>query len=218
MNVGKAPLRILVFVRAPVPGQVKTRLAAAIGPEAAAALYQRMAMRCIDAACAAAPGQVELWCAPDASHEFFRGLQAGRRLSLHVQSAGDIGERMAHALQSALVRAESALLMGSDVPSISEDMLREAAAALQSGSDAVLCPAVDGGYGLIGLRRFDASVFAGIEWSTAAVTRETLQRFDALNWRSTRIDGCWDVDEPEDLARLSRLHGFEDLLRHPKLC
>lgn len=211
MILGKVPVRILVFVRAPVAGQVKTRLAVAIGPERAAALYRRMAMRCIDAACAAAPGQVELWCAPDASHEIFRSLQAERGLSLHVQSAGNIGERMAHALQSALGRAESALLMGSDVPSISAGMLRDAITALQAGSDAVLCPAADGGYGLIGLRRFDASVFAGIAWSTSSVASETLDKLNALDWRVARIGGCWDVDGPDDLARLSRLPGFEDV-------
>jgi rSAM/selenodomain-associated transferase 2/rSAM/selenodomain-associated transferase 1 len=209
-SLGKAELRLLVFVRAPVPGSVKTRLAAAIGPERAAALYRRMALRCIDTACSAAPGAVELWCAPDASHEFFQGLAADRGLALRVQSPGDIGERMSHALEDALRRADTALLMGSDVPSITAAQLREAAGLLRPGGDAVVCPAEDGGYGLIGLRRHDARVFAGIDWSTPAVMRQTRERFDSLGWRLAEQEGCWDVDEPADLARLAMLQGFED--------
>lgn len=208
--IAKTALRVLVFVRAPVPGEVKTRLAAAIGAERAAALYRRMALRCIDQACAAAPDAVELWCAPDASHEFFRELGRDRGFALHAQPQGDIGERMSLALRSALDRAESALLMGSDVPSITTGMLIDAAGALRSGHDAVLCPAADGGYGLIGLRRHDARVFTGVDWSTPAVTRQTLERFDSLGWRVRQLDACWDVDEPSDLPRLATLPGFAD--------
>jgi len=210
--VSVSALRMLVFVRAPVPGTVKTRLARSVGSEAASLIYRQMVQRCIANACAAHPGAVELVCTPDATHPFFAECVRRHGVTIGVQREGDLGERMSEALRGALAAASAALLMGSDVPAISADDLRAAAAALQAGQDAVICPTEDGGYGLIGLRRHDPRVFEAVAWSTPAVLDQTRSAFSRLGWNWTELPLRWDVDEAADLERLATLPGFAKLL------
>ncbi len=205
-------LRVQVFLRAPVPGTVKTRLAHGVGEAAATLIYRQMAEHCIASACAAHPGAVELVCTPDAVHPFFAECVQRHGVTLGVQVGGDLGARMSRALHSALQAADVALLMGSDVPSIGVADLQAAAAALQAGQDAVICPTEDGGYGLIGLRRHDPRVFEGIAWSTPAVLEQTRSAFSALGWRWTELPQRWDVDEVADLERLATLPEFSAVL------
>ena len=93
------------------------------------------------------------------------------------------------------------LLIGTDCPALDAACLRRAANAL-SETDAVILPTADGGYALLGLRRFDASVFADIAWSTPTVAATTLARLDALGWSCTRLPLVHDIDEPADLVHL----------------
>jgi len=81
--------------------------------------------------------------------------------------------------------------------------LREAAAVLQAGHDAVLGPAEDGGYVLIGLARTSPRVFDGIAWGSPHVMRDTRARLGALGWRWHELAELWDIDRPADLARLA---------------
>jgi hypothetical protein len=120
-------------------------------------------------------------------------------VSLHLQQGDDLGERMARALS----RAMPAIVMGSDCPSLTPADLREAAAALDWGVDAVLGPARDGGYVLLGLRRIDASLFEGITWGTDTVLQETRSRLRSLGWRWHELPTRFDIDRPEDLRLLS---------------
>lgn len=96
----------------------------------------------------------------------------------------------------------AAILVGTDVPSMMVDDLRQAAAALAAGDDPVLGPAEDGGYWLVGMRRMADAVFADVPWSTDVVLAATLQRCIALGWRVAEIATRWDVDRPEDIERL----------------
>ena len=201
-------LRILVFAKAPEPGQVKTRLARTIGDVAAAFVYRAMTRHCIDNAEAAIPGGVEIWCSPNHRHPFFTECVAGRYMVLRDQASGDLGTRMSQAFQYTLRRSASALLLGTDVPSIDADDLRVAAVVLAAGKDAVICPTEDGGYGLIGLRRHDESIFRDIAWGTNQVMAQTRARFSALSWDWHELPQRWDVDEPQDLLRLADLPGF----------
>jgi glycosyltransferase A (GT-A) superfamily protein (DUF2064 family) len=108
---------------------------------------------------------------------------------------------MQRAAAQALRRARAMILVGTDCPALSVRDLRRAARALQGGADAVLAPADDGGYALIGLRRADPRVFGGIAWGTNAVYADTRRRTDALGWRVRVQRTVWDLDRPEDLAR-----------------
>jgi rSAM/selenodomain-associated transferase 1 len=193
---------VLVFAKAPEPGQVKTRLAARIGAGPAAVLAARLTLRALATTRAADVGPVELWCAPDMAHPFFELCRRRHDVLLREQSGADLGARMAHALRAALAHHPAAILVGTDVPCMNVEDLRGAAAALVAGADAVFGPAEDGGYWLVGLRRVADDVFSAVPWSTDAVLGVTRQRCAGLGWRVEEIATRWDVDRPEDLERL----------------
>lgn len=195
---------ILVFAKAPVAGEVKTRLIPALGAEGAATLHRRLTEVALQAACAAAPGGVELWCAPDASHPVFAALARQFSVMLHVQADGDLGGRMANALADALTRSEAALLIGSDIAVMDDAVLRAALDGLRDGADVVVVPAEDGGYVLIGLRHAAPELFRDMAWSTPGVMAETRQRARMGNLRVAELPPLWDVDNPSDLQRVER--------------
>ena len=94
------------------------------------------------------------------------------------------------------------VLVGSDCPALEPRDLRVASRWLHS-CDAVIAPAEDGGYPLIGLRRASAPLFEGIAWSSAEVMAQTRTRIARLGWRLRELRSLWDVDRPDDLARLA---------------
>jgi len=198
--------RIMIFAKAPAPGRVKTRLVPALGAGAAAALHRQLVERTLATARAAALGPIELWCAPSTSDPFFALCARQHGVALREQGEGDLGARMGRALESALAQGIPALLVGSDCPALTPEYLREAAAALINGTDAVIGPAEDGGYVLIGLARSpSAPLFADIAWGSATVMRETRVRLARFDWRWRELATLWDVDRPEDLLRLGEL-------------
>jgi len=198
--------RVMVFAKAPTPGRVKTRLIPSLGESGAAELQRQLIERTLRTAAAAGLGALELWCAPGPDDPFFAACAARHDIGLRTQSEGDLGARMAGALESALAAGSPGLLIGCDCPALTAAYLREAAAALTDGNDAVLGPAEDGGYVLIGLSRSPpAELFAGIAWGTATVMEETRMRLARLHWRWRELALMWDLDRPEDLPRLGQL-------------
>ena len=168
-------------------------------------MQQLLIQRALLTAVAAGLGQVEIWCAPDCSHPFFHACAQRHGIALQQQCDGDLGLRMRHALEEAARAGSAALLIGSDCPALTPEYLRNAAAALAGGCEAVYGPAEDGGYGLVGLaRRAPDRIFDGIAWGTAGVMRETRLRLAAAGWHWREMPLIWDVDRPEDLPRLSR--------------
>ncbi len=208
-----APLHIAVFAKAPVPGQVKTRLIPSLGAERAALVYQAMTHHALRIASEIAPAQVSLWCAGDISHPFFASCTQGETPARYRQCEGDIGQRMADCLRHCLVRHEHVLLIGTDAPVLTAIDLRDAAQALRAPVKMVFTPAEDGGYVLVGMRRDDpsslrralAAAFDGIAWSTAAVMAQTRAGCHASGWEAGRewieMPTRWDVDTPADYAR-----------------
>jgi len=195
------PVTIAVFARAPVPGRVKTRLARVIGNAAAAALHERLVLRTLATARAAAPGKVELWCAPDTSHPFLERCAQEFAATLRVQAEGDLGERMAHAF--AQHAGHPLVLIGSDCPALEARDLHDAICALAS-HDAVFAPAEDGGYVLVALERPAPGLFRDIAWGTAEVMQATRERARHAGIKLAELRTLWDVDRPEDLRRLAR--------------
>ncbi len=196
--------RLLVFARPPVPGRVKTRLIPVLGAEAAAALYGRMLDRILTTASRFRAAEAELWCDTDLPiGEDCRELAAGFGISLHCQQGGDLGARMHHALAAAPSEA-GAVLIGSDCPAYSVDYLSLAFAALRD-HDAVLGPALDGGYVLIGVKRSQPRLFQDILWGGSEVMEQTRERLRELNWRWAELPALRDVDRPEDLVHFSGL-------------
>lgn len=195
---------ILVFARAPVPGRVKTRLIPALGAEGAARLHRELVRHTLHEAVAAGAGRVELWIA-DAGHgDELAALAAEAGVVVRHQRGDDLGERMAVALADAIERGGPALVVGSDCPWLDAAVLSTVVAELVS-RDAILGPALDGGYVLLGLHRVERSLFEDIPWGTERVLALTRERLAALGWNWTELEPRSDIDRPEDLPRLHAL-------------
>jgi rSAM/selenodomain-associated transferase 1 len=196
-----ASCAVIVFAKAPVPGTVKTRLAAGIGIEAAARLAERMLVEAVARALEASVGPVALCCAPDARHPAFAQLAARAPVALCEQGDGDLGERMHRAFRRFLGLHDRAIVIGTDAPGLDAAYLRDAAARLTDHA-AVIGPALDGGYTLIGLRRSAPELFTGIAWSTPEVLDQTRMALRRLGIAHAELAPLADVDEPEDLRHV----------------
>jgi rSAM/selenodomain-associated transferase 1 len=196
---------LVVFAKAPQPGRVKTRLVPLLGERGAARLHARMIESTLQVAREARFARVELHCAPDARHPIFSRLARRYSVTLRVQARGDLGARMLASCKRVLRTANAVVLIGTDCPALRPADLRAAQRALREEADAVLSPAEDGGYALIGLRRVSPRLFSRIEWGGDSVLQETRRRLRALGWRWRELRVVWDVDRPQDYRRLARL-------------
>ncbi len=196
-------MRIAVFAKAPVAGQVKTRLAPLLGAEGAAALHAGLVRQALSTATRSGLGPVELWCAPDETHPFFARCAEQFALTLHRQSGADLGARMRAAFAHGLGAGDRVIVIGSDCPALETGDLRAAAAAL-ADHDAAIVPAEDGGYVLIALARPLPELFDGIAWGEASVMGRTRSRLGDSRARWKELPKRWDVDRPEDYLRLQR--------------
>ena len=209
--MSKHDTALLVFAKAPIPGQAKTRLIPALGGAGAAELHARLARHTLKSAVTANIGAVTLWCAPDATHPFFAECVREFDVQLQVQQGADLGQRMAHALACGLHCARHVLLIGTDCPTLTPDTLREAAHRLQEECAVVFVPAEDGGYALVGVRDMAPAIFDGIAWDSETVMAQTRLRLSAQDtlWQELAVQA--DIDIPQDLQRLQHTH--PDLLQ-----
>ncbi|MGB5856189.1 MAG: TIGR04282 family arsenosugar biosynthesis glycosyltransferase [Oceanisphaera sp.] len=203
--------RIIIFAKAPVAGLAKTRLAAALSAEGAARLARYMLTSTIDACLTANIGPVELCMSPAPDAPEWADVALPPTLIFSSQGGGDLGKRMACAAYRALsgnTRVEhktpqqQVLLVGTDCPQLSPELLRHAAHRLTS-LDALLHPTWDGGYALLGLRHFNHQLFTNMPWSTPTVAALTQARLTQLGWRYTLAEKLHDIDEPADLFWLT---------------
>jgi rSAM/selenodomain-associated transferase 1 len=194
--------RLLVFTRTPRAGQVKTRLIPLLGAQGAADFHDRLIHHCLQTVTHAALCPVELWCAPSSNDAFFQACRERYGVDLYDQAQGELGERMHDALASVLARAESAVLIGTDIPSLEAADLDAALQALQQGKDAVLGPARDGGYYLIGMKHANLRLFERVTWGTSTVFQETVSRLRQFDMDWLRLREQADVDTPDDYQRL----------------
>lgn len=193
---------LVVFAKAPQPGSVKTRLMPALGAGGAATLARRLLGHALTQATAANMASVELCMSPAPHDPAWQGIEVAPGVTLTGQGLGDLGERMARAVQRAISQHQRpVMLMGTDCPALTGARLNEAARQL-AGHDAVLLPARDGGYVLIGLKAPCPALFSAMPWSTSVVAHETLRRMAALGLRVWQGPTLQDIDEPADLACL----------------
>jgi rSAM/selenodomain-associated transferase 1 len=207
-----AEVCIEVFARAPEIGFTKTRLIPSLGAAGAAALHERLVRRTLRTTVDACVGPVQLWCTPNRDHDFFADCAARYGVTLHEQGDGDLGIRMERTLTAGIAAFGGAILVGCDCPVFSKEDFREAARLLKSGVDVVMTPAEDGGYTLIAASRVDPSLFTGIAWGGDEVMTVTRKRLRVLQWNFREMRTLWDVDRPEDLARLQGDPQFNELL------
>jgi uncharacterized protein len=202
------PAHLIVMAREPVPGQVKTRLAGELGPEGAARLQGALALDL----CERLARRFEMTVAadPDPGSAFFQDIAQRTGAKLVPQCPGDLGARMARALEARLRAGDAAaLLIGTDLPALPGGHLTAAAAELTRHA-LVLGPAADGGYYAVGaarsaLLRWDAvcaRMFTGIRWGGPSVLHDTLVRAEDLD---LALGPAWyDLDEARDLKPLLR--------------
>lgn len=184
-----------VFVRAPIPGRAKTRLARRIGDEAACDLYRAFVEDTV-ASLAERPA-LSLVLSATERHPFLEALAARSGARFELQVDGDLGVRMEAALATSLARGPRALVVGSDAPTLPPGLVLEAARALET-SELVFAPAGDGGYVLVGAARVPR--LAPVRWSTRHALADS---WEANGHLVRRLLPPWyDVDEPDDLALL----------------
>jgi len=187
--------KLIVFVKAPRAGAVKTRLAEAIGAPAAVAAYCQLVETLLNQL--QGLSGVEVCYTPDgAAGEIQQWLREG--LSSNPQGDGDLGQRLQSAFRRAFrAGAKRVAIIGSDCPAIRVEDIREAWSGLQT-HDVVLGPAADGGYWLIGLRQLQPALFRNIPWSTEYVFRETILRVQHAGLSFRLLRQLADVDTDRD--------------------
>jgi len=185
---------ICIFAKPPVAGQVKTRLAAAIGLEAAARLARAFLEDTIESVQTLPWAQAALATTED--------VEAG--VPVLLQGEGDLGARIERVLAAALERAPAAIAIGADTPALPTRFLESARTALRD-ADAAIGPAEDGGFYLLALRRCPAGLLGDLPWSSVNTLQATLNRFRVSGLRTWLLDPWFDVDRIEDMERLRTL-------------
>ncbi len=194
---------VAIFAKAPVPGQVKTRLTPPLTPAEAAQVARVCLEETMRRFVPAVRAQFSLhWDGPADSSLLDRATGLG--LEVFPQSEGDLGARLRAAFRLLRLRgASKTLAIGSDSPTLDPSWIAAAIDALDE-TDLVLGPAEDGGYYLIGEREETVGIFEGIPWSTTEVARVTLERAKALGLSVHRLPRGYDVDDAESLRRALR--------------
>ncbi len=191
-------MQIAVFAKAPVEGRVKTRLAPLLGSAGATALHRQLVESTLFRARDADLGAVTLWLDGDPDQPEMHALIKRQRVRVQRQQGADLGARMHAALTRMLDDdPRGCLLIGSDCPALQPQHLQHAAALL-AGRDAVLGPALDGGYVLIGLRAPQPALFEAIDWGSDRVLDSTRGRIAALGLDCAELDPLPDLDTPDD--------------------
>jgi rSAM/selenodomain-associated transferase 1 len=137
-------------------------------------------------------------------HPMIQQWAKAPNLSLFLQQGEDLGLRMMHAARSALQHYQQVVLLGVDCPALTPLHLQQVFAWLES-CDAVLGPAQDGGYVLLGLKSAPESLFKGHSWGQADVAETTRMAMGELHWDWRELPLLWDLDRAEDLAKLDSL-------------
>jgi rSAM/selenodomain-associated transferase 1 len=199
-NSGNA---LLIFVKYPSPGTVKTRLSPELTPEQGAAFYRALAEEVIQANISGAGYESIVCFSPENARREVRSW-LGPDLRLWSQLGDDLGSRQFHAMRQALEGGyRKAAIIGSDCPTITPGDV-EAAFSSLSANDLVLGPCEDGGYYLIGATRPIESVFEGISWGSQRVLSETLEKAQEAGLTFELLDVKYDIDSYSDLERYYR--------------
>lgn len=186
---------LMIFVKNPVSGKVKTRLGSSIGSTNALLVYKKLLAHTREVA-----SQVEtnrqVWYSSMIDH---RDSWNKERFDKKLQSGSDLGERMSVAFQKAFEDGyENVVIIGSDCADITSRHIKDAFHALIT-DDAVIGPSKDGGYYLLGISKYTPDIFTGISWSTQEVFEQTVGRFEHLGLSYSVLDVLNDIDTIEDL-------------------
>jgi rSAM/selenodomain-associated transferase 1 len=184
---------VSLFLKAPVPGTVKTRLAEALGDDGALKAYRSMVEFLLKRL---AGVTIHIHHTPEDPVPMIAWL--GEGYACFPQKGSDLGERLIYAMELEFVRgAEKLIFLGGDCPYVDEGRINDAFIALED-HDVVLGPASDGGYYLIGVRHILPELFTGIAWGSDSVFRTTVEICRQLGFRYALLPKESDVDDLAD--------------------
>jgi hypothetical protein len=191
------------MAKAPVPGRVKTRLCPPLTEEQAASLAHGFLLDALARARTLAAAALYLAYSPPDAEAIFQEI-AGEGITCLPQEGDDLGQRMDRLSRRLLAAGHPAVaIIGTDTPTLPVSVLADALDRLAGGhADLVLGPSEDGGYYLIGMRRPLHGIFADIAWGGPTVLADTRERAAGLGLKVSLLQPWFDVDTPEDLARL----------------
>jgi len=187
---------LIVFVKYPQAGLVKTRLAKDLGEQEAVVLYERLAKMIIKRTKADVYHQAIFYCPQDKRKEIMAWL--GQDLEFQPQERGGLGIKMQEAFRQIFNQGvKKAIIIGTDSPFISKEVISRAFKCLDS-NQCVVGPAYDGGYYLLGLSEFNDSIFKDISWSTKDVFIQTMERLKKINFKVSVLEKQLDIDTHQD--------------------
>lgn len=206
MTVAVTPTTLVIFAKAPLAGQVKTRLQPEFDRDQSLAIHRTLVRHTVAVARQLDDMVIELWVS--GAHEFWQqldGVGSGKGdIRVYTQHGNSLGERMHNACQQVLRRSERVLLIGSDCPAMTAAYLRRAVAQLQR-VPVVLGPAEDGGYVMIAMTTAVIErvwpLFESIHWGSTKVLAQTRAALDDQQLDHAEMEMLWDIDRPEDIAR-----------------
>lgn len=197
--------KLLIFTRSPVLGEVKTRLQPEYSPEQSLGIHKKLLLKTLALTKEFENIDIELCCAPDRNTLFFLECENNFPITLSNQQGADLGERMAYSLSVALQTHHKVVVIGTDCPDIDKAYITQAFNTLND-VDAVIGPAEDGGYVLLGLQKFSIELFIGFNWGSDSVLAQTRKILNELSYSYEELGIMHDLDRPEDLVR------YKDLL------
>jgi len=198
---------LVIFAKAPIPGEVKTRLCPPLTPDEAATLHGSFVLDMLERSKTAVaklklPLDRYLACMPSSTLVFFKIMEERQGVKLIDQVGDDLGTRMQHTFETMFMkRYHRVFIVGTDVPSLPLNHYAQALTLLET-NDLVLGPALDGGYYLIGLKQMVPDLFVGIPWSTDRVLEMTQEKAATLGLKTALLPPWRDVDTIEDLRSL----------------
>lgn len=197
MSGETAQTALCVFAKEPIEGEVKTRLAATLGTVNATRLAQAFLTDTLELAVRLRSTKVILAWSGDRA----RAPSIDGRVEVWPQGDGDLGQRLERTLSRALTRHAATIAIGTDCPHLPVGLLEQGVTALRA-HDAVLGPADDGGFYLLGLRQCPPGLLHDLRWSASDTGAQTLARLSDRGLRVTQLAPCFDIDTEADLARL----------------
>jgi uncharacterized protein len=198
---------LVIFAKAPIAGQVKTRLCPPLTPDEAATLHGSFVLDTLERSKTAVaklklPLDRYLACSPASTLVFFQIMEERLGVKLIDQIGDDLGARMQQAFETLFAKGyQRVLIVGTDTPSLPLDYYKQALALLEN-SDLVVGPADDGGYYLIGLKKSAPDLFSAVPWSTDQVLKLTKEKAAKMGLKTALLPPWRDVDTIDDLQAL----------------
>lgn len=188
---------LIIFVKSPIEGEVKTRVGKEVGDDIATSLYIKLLKHTFSEVLNLNSFNIEVHTNKDSPQ--LRYVLPRELGDLHIQKHGNLGDKMSFAFKTAFEQgASKVVLIGSDCLDITSSILQKAFDYLE-GVDVVINPVHDGGYCLIGMRKHLPEVFEGINWSTSSVLADTKSKLDSSSSQYSILPSLSDIDYWEDV-------------------